>query len=98
MSNPKAAGSIPSRRTTEKPGQTVKTLSDLFCFYTSCAQAAHSQCTKPPKTPEISYRQMANASARLTAHMLEEMGYSVEFGFPGLKSVAEEESLDNKAE
>jgi len=41
---------------------------------------------------------MANASARLTAHMLEEMGYSVEFGFPGLKSVAEEESLDNKAE
>ncbi len=35
--------------------------------------------------------QMANANARLTAHMLEEMGYKVEFGFPGLNAVTEAE-------
>lgn len=32
--------------------------------------------------------QMANATARLAGHMLEEMGYEVEFGFPGLNAIA----------
>lgn len=32
--------------------------------------------------------QMANATARLAGHMLEEMGYEVEFGFPGLNEIA----------
>lgn len=35
--------------------------------------------------------QMANANARLAGHMLMEMGFDVEFGFPGLMDAVSEE-------
>lgn len=55
-------------------------------YWYSAAHFAHAHPEEDPAN-----WQMANANARLTAHMLDEMGFDVEFGFPGLRETLNEE-------
>ncbi len=54
-------------------------------YWASATQYAHAHPEEDPAN-----WQMANANARLTAHMLDKMGFKVEFGFPGIAEIEEE--------
>lgn len=65
-------------------------------FITYWASATEYARAHPEADPAC--WQMSNATARLIAHELEQMGYEVEFGWPGLKAAQEEADLTEVAD